>query len=69
MVMEQNPSTPTWYLGHCITRNPDGTVKVEYLLHTNQESNFNWKKPSVSDIADIKTEDTLCTKLLLKRIK
>ena len=65
--MEQNPSTPTWYLGHCITRNPDGTVKVADLLHTNQEPNFNWKKPNVPDIADIKTEDITMYKIVAER--
>ena len=66
MVMEQNPSTPTWYLGHCITRNPDGTIKVEDLLHINQESS-NWKKPSVPDIADIKTEDITVYKIVAEK--
>ena len=30
-----NKILPTWYLGHCILRNPDGTVKIEHLHCTN----------------------------------
>ena len=60
--MEQN--TPTWYLGHCILRNHDGTVKIEHLHCTNCESNFNWKNPNVPDIVDIKTEDIIVCKIV-----
>ena len=57
--IEQN--THTWYLGHCILRNPDGTVKIEHLHCTDCDSNFKWKNPNVPDIADIKTEGiTVC---------
>ena len=62
--MEQN--TPTWYLGHCIVRNPAGTVKIEHLHRTNCESNFKWKNLNVPDIADIKTEDIIVCKFVGK---
>ena len=52
-------STPIWYIGHCIVRDPDGTVKIEHLHCTNCESNFKWKNPSETNIANIKTEDII----------
>ena len=55
--MDQN--TSTWYLGYCIVRDPDGTVKIEHLHRTNCESNFKRKNPNATDIANIKTEDTI----------
>lgn len=39
--MEQN--TPTWYLGHFMTKSPDGTVKIEDSYLTSRESNLKWK--------------------------
>ena len=52
-------STPIWYIGHCIVRDPDGTVKIEHLHCTNCESNFKRKNPSETNIANIKTEDII----------
>ena len=60
--MEQN--TPTWYLGHCIARDPYGTVKIEDLHRTNLKLNFKWNNPNVPDIADIKTKDINVCKIV-----
>ena len=60
--MEQN--TRSCYLGNCIARNPDGTVKIDsvnicIVLIVN---------PNVPDVADIKLKTSLSVNLLVKGI-
>lgn len=60
--MEQN--TPTWYLGHFITRIPDDTVKIEHFYLASRESNLKWKNQTVPHTADIKTENIIVCKIV-----
>ena len=56
---------PTWYLGHCISKNysyriealDDNSYRIEYLEWVKITSNLTWKNPRVPDTADIMAEN------------
>ena len=47
----------TWYIGHCIGNNNDGTYKIEHLHRVNKSSNLKWKNPTLPDISDVNPEN------------
>ena len=49
----------TWYIGHCIRNNNDGTYKIDYLHRVNRSSNLKWKNPTFRDISDVNPENIL----------
>ena len=53
----------TWYIGHCIGNNNDGTYKIEHLHRVNKSSNLKWKNPTFPDISDVNPENILFIKL------
>ena len=47
----------TWYIGHCIGNNNDGTYKTEHLQSGNKSSNLKWKNSTFPDISDVNPEN------------
>ena len=47
----------TWYTGHYIGNNNDGTFKIEHLHRVDKSSNLKWKNPTFPDVSDINPEN------------
>lgn len=53
----------TWYIGHCIANNNDGTFRIEHLHRVNKSSNLKWKNPTFPDISDVNLENIFSYKI------
>ena len=53
--IEKKPKN-TWYIGHCIGNNNEGTFKIEQLHRVNKSSNLKWKNPTFPDISEVNPE-------------